>query len=321
MQIDPNLSAAIITRIVRAKRIAIGSHRNPDADTIGSNLALKEILQAMDKDVISVCVDPIPIELFFLRQADQYKATFDTKPTVLFIGVDCRSPSQAVFPEKVLELINHQIDIINIDHHASNKNFGTLNLVMPEAAAACLILFYLFKSWQLPLTKTIATALLAGLCYDTGSFMHSNTTNDVYEAASELVRAGADAAKIAKILYHNHTINRLKIYGALLESAKANDKNILIGGLTQEDFKKNNSTIGDVSGAIDYLNQATGHEFTTMLLEDEKGNIRGSFRTKKDDHNLSEIAALFGGGGHPKASGFTIKGRLKKEVVWSIKSD
>ena len=70
---------------------------------------------------------------------------------------------------------------------------------------------------------------------------------------------------------------------------------------------------------IDYLNMVPGTEYAVVLSEDSRGNVKGSMRTQKDV-DLSEIAKNYGGGGHPKASGFMIPGKLKKEVRYSIVS-
>ena len=164
----------------------------------------------------------------------------------------------------------------------------------------------------------MATSLLCGLYYDTGSFMHSNTTDQVYKIAGELMQLGADYKTIAKKLFRSHSLNKLKLWGELLSNLKQTDNNIIVAGLRAEDFNAHNAKLEDCSGAIDYLSMAKDNEFATLLIEDGKGNVRGSLRSRKNDHNLSEIASLLGGGGHKKASGFTIKGKLQKQTVWSI---
>lgn len=321
MIISPEIAKTIWSTIQKAHKIAIISHRNPDADSIGSNLALYELLTRQGKQVTPVCVDPMPSEVKFLENLEKYQQEFNPLALDLLICVDAGSSKQTGFLDKYPELKNivaTKLPLINIDHHASNENYGTINLVLPNAASTTMIIYELLQLWDEKITKSIATALLSGLYYDTGSFMHSNTSEEVYQVAGQLMQRGADFKTIARKLFRSHSMTKLRLWGELLNDLKQTDKNIVVAGLQEKDFKRLNATAEDISGAIDYLSMAKDNEFAAMLIEDGKGNVRGSLRSRKNDHNLSEIAALLGGGGHKKASGFTIKGKLKKETVWAV---
>ncbi len=301
-----------------AHSIAIISHRSPDADTVGSNLALREILERWGKKVVSACADVIPDELNFLCKTDTFQQEFELKDIDIIVCVDVSSTAQAVFLEKYPDIFEKKIPIINIDHHPSNSLYGTTNLVLPDCAAATLIMYGLFQIWNEKISRQMATALLCGLYFDTGSFMHSNTCNEVYQAGGELLKLGADINLIVKNLFRTHGIGKLKIWGKILSEIQQTDKNVVFSAVTEEDFAECRTKSGDSSGAIDYLSMAQDNLFAALLGEDGSGNIRGSFRTKNDDIDLSELAAAFGGGGHKKASGFCIPGKLKKEIVWKI---
>lgn len=320
MKIQADLSRAILQLIQASKSIVIISHRNPDADTIGSNLALREVLEKYGKKVFSACVDPIDNKNFKLISDNLYQTQLDLDLIDLIICVDAGSKSQLAFPQDYPEIFSGRFSIINIDHHASNEGYGTVNLVFPDAASTTLIVHHLLKSWNEVITPKMATMLLYGLYYDTGSFMHSNTNDDVYETAADLLKLGADFNAIVKDVFKTHSIEKLKLWGKILSDVQMTPNKIVVSGVKEADLKKNNATIADVSGAIDYLSMASGNAFATILSEDGNGNIRGSLRTKDNEINLSEIAGLLGGGGHKKASGFTIAGQLKKEIHWSIKT-
>ena len=372
MKIPPSTVTQILKALTQAQNIVIISHRNPDADTIGSNLALRELLETAGKTVTSVCVDGPPQDLQFLMPAPPtdrvktidhsahtptpstiFQTSFNLDQTDLIITVDCGSIAQTSFLEHQPEILARAattatstspranwentspkpIPIINIDHHPSNNNFGTINLVVPDAASTTIIIYNLFKAMNAlpttagalekiqahaPFTTTIATALLAGLYYDTGSFMHSNVTPQVYECAAELTALGADIKAIVKNMYKNRSIAQLKTWGKILDGIKVTNNNVVVSGITKKELDACNATTAETSGIIDYLSTVKDAEFATLLVEDDKGNIRGSFRTRKDIVNLSEMAGMFGGGGHKKASGFTMKGELGREVVWKI---
>jgi phosphoesterase RecJ-like protein len=148
--------------------------------------------------------------------------------------------------------------------------------------------------------------------------MHSNTNDEVYLTAGKMMQQGANIGEIIQNLFHSKSIGQLKLLGKILEGVKVTGNHVAVSGIKEEDFAKCESQASDVSGAIDYLSMVKENQFATLLVEDSKGNVKGSLRTRKNDINLSEMATMFGGGGHKKASGFTIKGRLKKEVIWSI---
>lgn len=319
MDISPKTAGEIVYACQNAHKIVIISHRNPDADSIGSNLAMRQLLEAMGKNVVSACVDPIPPEHHFLRNAHTYQTSFDLTTTDLIICVDAGSTSQTGFLERQPEILQSGKTIINIDHHPSNNGYGSINLVVPDAASTTLVIYNLFRLINAPITPCIATNLLCGLYFDTGSFMHSNTCEEVYRTAGELMEAGADMPAIVKNMYKNRSVRQLKTWGKILDGMKVTPNNVVVSGITREELDACCASSADASGVIDYLSTVKDAEFATLLVEDGKGNIRGSFRTRKNEINLSEMAGMFGGGGHKKASGFTIPGELKKETVWSIK--
>lgn len=318
MEIPQALAQEALLAIKKAAHILIISHRNPDADTIGSNLALRQVFERYGKKVTSACVDKVPEGLTFLKNFDQYVQNFDLSLVDLIVCVDAGSKAQVAFSSTVPELFDGAVPLINIDHHASNEHYGTINFVYPEAASASIVVYFLLKTWQEKFTENIATCLLYGLYYDTGSFMHSNTNDEVYDTASELLKLGAKLDPIIKNLFHNQSIEQLKLWGKVLSEAQVTEKDIVVAGISQEDFKNTQTKNSDLSGAINYLSMVKNNLFAAILSEDEKGNIRGSLRTRHDHVNLSEIAGLLGGGGHKKASGFTFQGKLKKEVKWTI---
>lgn len=321
MEIAPPIAGEIVGTSQKAQKIVIISHRNPDADSIGSNLALRQFLEAMGKEVVSACVDPVPKELLFLPGADTFRQSFDINETDLIICVDAGSTAQTGFLERQPELLRSGKPVINIDHHPSNNGYGTVNLVVNDAASTTLVILNLFKTLGVKMPPSVATCLLCGLYYDTGSFMHSNTSEEVYEAASELMTAGADMETIVKNMYKNRNISQLKTWGRILDNMKLTPNNIVVSGITRKELEACCSSTAETSGIIDYLSTVKDAEFATLLVEDEKGNVRGSFRTRKNDINLSEMAEMFGGGGHKKASGFNLPGVLRKETVWTVESE
>jgi phosphoesterase RecJ-like protein len=317
MDITPHTSHEIKNAIRDSANILFLSHRNPDGDTVGSNLALRLFAAAEGKATESVCADPLPEKFGFLPLAESFTTAFNTVGPDLIVCVDCGSADQTVFLKSGLKE-KKNFSVINIDHHPSNTMYGDINLIREDTASTTQIVFGLLKSWNATITPQIATCLLAGLYTDTGSFMHSNTRDDEYEAAGELVALGADRNLIVKHLFRQTTPEKLQLLGRILSGVNMTGKDVVMSAVREDDMKACGADANELGGAIDYLNSVEGNRIAALLSEDGHGNIRGSLRTKREDIDLTDIARSLGGGGHRKASGFTIKGRLRKEVRWTV---
>ncbi|MBI4994494.1 DHH family phosphoesterase [Candidatus Peregrinibacteria bacterium] len=294
----------------RAQKIVIISHRGPDGDTIGANLSLRLALKYQwNKNIISACVDPVPSYCDFLPEVKEFRIDFDQAEADALVFVDCGASYMSKFHEKKTNLFSGSPPVINIDHHASNDNFGQINIVNSDAASTTEILYEFFKFCGFKITADIATCLLNGLYFDTGSFMHSNTTPEVLNTASELLWRGADAKIISSKQFHTNSISQMKLYGRIFERMRVNNKKVISSAVSEKDFDETGAKLEDTTGAIDYLNSVPDGNMCCLLYEDRKGVIKGSFRTRADI-DLAMLAQEFGGGGHKKAAGFSFPGHL-----------
>lgn len=310
----------ILDMVKDAKQILIISHRNPDPDTTGCNLSLRYFFEKQKINADSACIDQLPQNYKYFPLDFNFLDSFDPKKYDLFISVDCGSLDQISFNEHHKAILKQKL--INIDHHPYNKIPGTINLVDHKAASASILVYNLLKEWQANIGSEMATWLLFGIYFDTGSFMHSNTNNEVYQIAAELLQKGADQRMITKILFRNHSIEKLRLWGKALNNLKKNSKDTIVTGLTPQDFIDCDATKDDTSGLIDYLGSIENSTFAAFLCSDpHHDQVRGSLRTKHDNVDVSEIAKRLGGGGHKKASGFAVEGKLKREMHWTITNE
>ncbi len=310
--------------VKKAKNVLIISHRKPDGDTLGAAIALKIWLGDMGKDVDLACVDK-PAESFsFLPFMDEYRQEFEIHDYDLIFIVDAGASYMTDFEKKYPNLFTAGVPIINIDHHASNDFFGKINLVDPVAASATVIIYRMFEFFGMDIDSDIATALLTGIYNDTGSFMHSNTDQEVYMIASKLMALGAKVADISSAMFNTKPVSTLRLWGRVLESAYKTNEDIVLSVIKEEDYEMTDSGPSELSGVIDYLNMVPSNMFTMLLTEDRKGQLKASMRTRRADLDLSKIAANFGGGGHPRASGFTMKGTVddfRESMIDSLHHD
>ena len=211
---------------------------------------------------------------------------------------------------------------INIDHHASNDNFGEINFVITDVASASMIVYQILKALKCKITPATANALMTGIYTDTGGFMHQNTTPLTYQYAAELIKLGASPQHVAQNVFHKYDFNTLKLWGKVLQNLHVTADGAAVVGVEEKDYESLGCTRQDLAGVIDFINAMPEARYSVMLSEDGKGNVKASLRTRKDDVDVKALAEQYGGGGHVKAAGFSIPGgRLEKEVKWKIVQD
>ena len=206
-----------------------------------------------------------------------------------------------------------QIPVINIDHHASNSAFGRINLIDIMASATTEMLIPLIEELEKQTGKKlfdedIATLLLAGIITDTGSFQNANTTPRSFAAAAHLVRYGARQQEIIQHIFKTKRLSTLRLWGRILSNIKVDQKTHFVWAtISHKDFADTESRYDETGGIIDELmTNAPGTEIVILLKERENGVISGSVRTTSDSIDASQLAGMFGGGGHVRAAGFKI---------------
>lgn len=301
-----------------AEKILLISHRRPDGDTLGASCALYLWLQKEGKQADMACIDEIPDRYKFLPDMGKVIHDFNFRDYDLMIVSDAGASYMTKFHERYPDIWSGDVPVINIDHHSSNDNFGTCNMVDPQSASTTVLLHKFFAFHNIPVTSTMATALLTGIYNDTGSLMHSNTTLEVFEICADLMQCGGKVNMVARNMFRSTPISTLKLWGRALENARINDDGVTVSVITWRDFEDCGASADEISGVVDLLNSVPGSKYTCLLNEDQSGNVKGSFRTQRDDVDVAELAGQFGGGGHKKAAGFTMAGRIHEDVHWKI---
>ncbi|MBF8280757.1 MAG: phosphoesterase RecJ protein, phosphoesterase RecJ protein [Candidatus Magasanikbacteria bacterium] len=202
--------------------------------------------------------------------------------------------------------------IINFDHHHTNERFGHFNFVITDAASTTEVLHRYFSHIGHQIDAVTATCLLTGLVTDTGSFNHANTSLRALILGAKLLEAGADFNLVRQRTTKNKTLRAMRLWGHALARLKKNPKHdMAFTVITAADFQELNATEDDLEGLSNFLHSLGEASAMLLLTETNDGKIKGSLRTNRDDVDVSELAKSLGGGGHKKAAGFTIPGRLK----------
>ena len=311
MQNHKTNSENIKQEIDKAQNILLISHQKPDGDTIGSNLALMAYLKKQNKNVSSFCLHKLQSSFDFLPNVhlitDGYKVF--TKQYDLVISLDCANLEYAGV-NKLMTVLPLGYKLINIDHHITNPNYGDINLVIPESSSTAEVLYRLFKDWQVEWDSDIATSISCGMITDTNGFTNAATGYHCLYAASEMVRQGAKPHDIIKNALHNIDIDKLRIWGRALERLKESKQHdIVYTWLSQADFKECDVDENSTEGIINFLHVLKDAKVIMILTEMPNNLIKGSLRTEANI-DLTKLAKIFGGGGHKKAAGFSLPGRL-----------
>lgn len=304
--------------IKKANRVLVICHKKPDGDTLGAAVAMNNILKDLGKEVQIACVDAIPERYFFMNELRRAVREFDYRDYDLIMVLDAGASYMTKYHEIYPGIFSGEVPVVNIDHHASNDNFGTINIVDVNSASATVIIYKMLTFLGLRISPSSATGILCGIYNDTGSLMHGNTTLEVFEITGKMVDAGGKVGLVAQNLFRITPLSTMKAWGKVLERATLNDEGVVVSVVTERDLRDAEANSEDLTGVVDFMNAVPGSRFTVLLNEDEKGNVKGSFRTRRDDVDLAELAGKFGGGGHKKAAGFTMPGRIHQEIRWKV---
>lgn len=299
----------------------ITSHKNIDGDAIGSELALYFILKKLNKKPIILNQDRLPRIYNFLPDSDKVHCLEDNyiniKNIDVGIIVDCSNFERI---EETYKIFKNIKNIINIDHHNSNKKFGKLNYIDSSASSVGEIIYDLIKFINLDLLdEKISTCLYTAIITDTGSFRYSNVSSKTFSVVSDLASQGIKPNLIADNIYNRNTYSGLKLLGKALLTLEVDESNY-VSWLTITRDMLNNTEANDeeVEGIIDMARTLENTEVSILFRETKDNKIKVSFRSK-GDFNVDKFAGKFNGGGHPNSSGCVCSGKIAevKEKILS----
>jgi phosphoesterase RecJ-like protein len=308
-----------VTAALRAaRRIALVSHRDPDPDTIGSALALGLGLESLGKTVSWHCADPVPEQQRFLHGTERFTQDPPPADVDLVVTVDFGSVDRAKFA------LPAGPKLVNIDHHASNDNFGTTNLVDVTAAASAELVSRVIDALGVKWTPEMATAALVGIMTDTGSFQFPSTDARALDRAARLREAGADLQAITYNIFRNKRFEALKLWGfAFSRLVRDEDGQLVWTELRAGDIERAGARDEDVSGLVEQVARSSGMRVALLFNEQAGGPtpsgapspavVKVSCRTSQWEPSVDAAALManFGGGGHVRAAGAVVPGDLE----------
>jgi phosphoesterase RecJ-like protein len=292
------------------------SHARPDGDSIGSQVALAAALRALGKTVRMVNRDRPPSAFLALpgvadiEVAPRIDDAFDA--LVVLECSDLSRPGVAGLEGRYT---------INIDHHPGNGMYGAINWFDGGASACGEQIADVIDALGVPWTAEIGSALYLAILTDTGGFRHSHITGRTFEICRRATQAGVDAAALARLVYEQSTIGKLKLIGALLDGMEVTAAGRLaILAIDEALFARTGATPEDTDGLINMPLMAQDIQAVALIRAEANGDVRVSLRSKGAT-DVRLVAAQFGGGGHSNASGFTRRGdvaAVRRDVVGAL---
>lgn len=276
----------------------LASHIDPDGDAIGSIVGLGLGLEALGKKVLLYNRDPVPSYFRFLPGSRRVRRNLGPllKHDPVLILLDCNTPERAgvggaSFRQSVV-----------IDHHETESSFGTVRWILPYAASAGLMVYYLLKELGIPVTPSIATNLYTSIAVDTGTFRYSNTSAEVLRVGADLIEAGARADLIAERLYESWEYNRFQLLTMVLQTLQVRGP-VAVTYVTREMYRSTGTGAEDTENFSNFPRTISPIRISVFMRELEDGAWKVSLRSK-GKVNVARIAEKFGGGGHQNAAGF-----------------
>lgn len=289
-----------------AKDVALSGHVRPDGDCVGSvmsvyqyikknmsNIEVKVFLETPSSvfDCISG-VENIDSEMEILHEYD------------VFIALDCTNDRLG----KAEPIFNKAKKKINIDHHVSNSGCGDINIVVPDASSTCEVVYELMDSEKLDVE--IAKTLYIGIIHDTGVFKYSNTSPKTLNIAAKLISYGFDFPKIIDETFYEKTYAQTLVCAkAVSESVRFMDEKCIFSVADKEMMEFYGVGPKDLDGVINQLRSVKGVECAIFMYQTGNMEYKVSMRSN-GLVNVAEIAVFFGGGGHVRAAGCTMKGTV-----------
>ena len=303
------------------KKFVLTTHVNPDGDGLGSEIAFAEYLQQSGKQVHIFNHSATPENYAFLDPQGEIELFTTEKHAGLVRACD------AVF---ILDISDWKrlrdlgtllqalpVRKICIDHHPRDNAFVDLDVIYPPASSTGEMMHELLTQLGARIAGRLAQALYTAVMTDTGGFRFSNTSVGAFQAAAALVAAGVKPHELYQKVYENQPPQRMKLLAHSLSDLH-DEKNGRLAWyvVTEEKLQSTNTGALDTEGFSDFPRTIAGVELSLMFLETQEGKVKISFRSK-GKYAINGLAARFGGGGHPYASGALVEGRMQ-DIVPSV---
>ena len=307
-----NMIKELIWNTVKnSESIAICGHIRPDGDCVGSCMSLYlYIRKAYPEKAVYVYMENVPEVFGYICNGYDIITDYrDVKPE-LFISLDCSDSERLGSARTMFDNAPHTI---NIDHHISNLSFAEINHFVADSSSTCEVLYELLDDRLID--TEIATALYTGIIHDSGVFQYSNTSKRTMEIGGLLIEKGVRHDYIIDESFYKKSYKQnILMARCVLESRLYLDNTCIVSVAARKMMEEYDATASDLEGIVNQLRITRGTDCAVFMHETDNDEYKVSLRAN-NDMDVSKVALKYGGGGHVKAAGCTIKGKSEDIIA------
>ncbi len=297
--------------------IVIG-HVVPDADALGSTLAtMLAFTEGERRPKVSLPPGSLSQKLAFLVEWTKppLAGVDDFAAADGFIVLDTAKKGRCNIPAPLKETDwMTGKPIINIDHHATNTRFGTVNWVVEDAGSTCELVYEVLRATGRSIPPLIASLLYAGIQTDTLGFSLPTTRPSALRAAADLVALGAEVGELGERLGRSQRQSEFDLLRVIYANTRVvGDGRVAYSSASYDEIHNAGCTAADIDDQISVPRSLHGVELAMLFTEGRKGKTRINFRSS-GKITVVELAEQFKGGGHPQAAGAILDAPLQDAI-------
>ena len=296
------------------QRVCLTTHVNPDGDGLGSEVGLLHLLRARGVEAIITNPSPTPARLRFLFDElpgvdRSQEAVKELRRADMIVVLDIADLGRLGMLGDVVK--DRSVPVACIDHHVSE---GSLppgpRYVDATAAATGELVFEIAVACGWEVDELTAKALYVAIMTDTGGFRFSNTHPRTLRIGADLLERGLNPEQIYSEVYASVPEGRPRLFGEALQTLVV-EPELGLAWITVPPgaLERHGLTADDLDGVVEFPRSIAGVRMALMFREIQRGRVKVSLRSI-GDVDVAEFAKHFGGGGHKKASGLSVKGSL-----------
>ncbi len=302
---------AVCQHMRGARRVALAVHEKPDLDAVGAAAGMLDLFAQLGT-AAAVCV--APGELLPLEEVLLPGGSVERRAPVA--GEALYALDSGSLARLALDLGDWDGPVVNVDHHHDNARFGDLVLLRPAASSTSEIVCDIARALELVPSRAAATALYAGISFDSGHFRHSSTGASTFATAAWLVELGIDVTEVYRLLYERRSAGATRLEGRALAGMRpAAGGRALIAVLTRADYAEFDAADHETEGIVDRMRAVEGVE-VAALVKEQRGRPRVRVSLRSTGADVSAVAAERGGGGHVQAAGFSSDDTCEGVTAW-----
>ncbi|MCA9520088.1 MAG: bifunctional oligoribonuclease/PAP phosphatase NrnA [Myxococcales bacterium] len=315
------IPAPLISAINATQAPLVVTHEQPDGDAIGSLFSMSYLLGGLGKSCTLFCTNRVPYSFDWLAHDGELRHEWPIAEAFdCVIALDCADSGRPGVP-LIDETTARGGVVINIDHHATNTQFGRYNWVDPAKAATAQMVYELAAELRVEVTLPFAQAVYCGLLTDTGSFRYSNTSPEAMRIAAELLEIGVEPWGVSSAIYENQPVERIRLIQRVLSTLDLSACGRFASlSVTRRIFDETGTTPEMLDGLVNYARSIRGVQLAILFQEVDTDRWKVSFRSR-GHVDAAAIAVHFSGGGHRNAAGCTLDwplDRARDEIYRAI---